>query len=74
MAMLNNLDSSQSARLVSTQGADVPTTAAANRAPANAPAFAPSSGIYRPRRPAATLLHRVMRDNLETYLASGLCG
>ena len=25
--------------------------------------------IYRPRRPARTLLHRIVRENLETYLA-----
>jgi hypothetical protein len=26
--------------------------------------------VYRPRRPAATLLHRTVREHLETYLAS----
>ena len=30
-----------------------------------------SSGVYRPRRPAATLLHKTVRENLDTYLASG---
>jgi len=29
------------------------------------------SRVYRPRRPAATLLHEIVRENLETYLASG---
>ena len=27
------------------------------------------SGVYRPRRPAATVLHRSVREHLETYLA-----
>jgi len=33
----------------------------------------PTAGavVYRPRRPARTLLHKVMRENLETYLAGG---
>jgi hypothetical protein len=26
--------------------------------------------VYRPRRPAATLLHRVVREHLETYLTT----
>ena len=30
--------------------------------------------VYRPRRPARTLLHRVTRENLETWLAGGECG
>ena len=29
------------------------------------------TGVYRPRRAAGTLLHRVVRENLETYLAPG---
>jgi hypothetical protein len=28
--------------------------------------------VYRPRRPAATLLHRTVREHLETYLASNV--
>ncbi len=32
---------------------------------------ATGSVVYRPRRPARTLLHRVTRENLETYLAGG---
>jgi len=28
--------------------------------------------VYRPRRPAASLLHRVVREHLETYLVSGV--
>jgi hypothetical protein len=32
---------------------------------------APNAGVYRRRRPTATLLHRVMRENLETYLVGG---
>jgi hypothetical protein len=32
-------------------------------------ASAASASVYRPRRPAGTILHRVMRENLETYLA-----
>jgi|GEM_PF-2070307 len=36
-----------------------------------APAPAPNTGLYRRRRPTATLLHRVMRENLETYLVGG---
>jgi hypothetical protein len=28
---------------------------------------------YRPRRPAATLLHRTVREHLETYLARAGC-
>jgi hypothetical protein len=27
------------------------------------------AAVYRPRRPARTLLHKVIRENLETYLA-----
>ena len=27
-----------------------------------------SAAVYRSRRPALTLLHKVMRENLETYL------
>ena len=27
--------------------------------------------VYRPRRPAGTLLHRIVREHLETYLAAG---
>jgi hypothetical protein len=30
-----------------------------------------SPKIYRPRRPAATLLHKTVRENIETYLAVG---
>ena len=30
---------------------------------------APGPGIYQPRRPADTPLYRVVRENLETYLA-----
>lgn len=26
------------------------------------------TGVYRPRRAAGTILHRVVRENLETYL------
>lgn len=26
--------------------------------------------VYRPRRPAGTLLHKTVRENLETYLAA----
>ena len=40
-------------------------------ATATAQAPAASTGVYRPRRPAGTLLHRVMRENLETYLVGG---
>ncbi len=29
------------------------------------------TGVYRPRRPAGTILHRVVRENLETFLAPG---
>jgi hypothetical protein len=29
-----------------------------------------TSQAYRPRRPAATVLHRTVRDHLESYLAS----
>ncbi len=29
------------------------------------------AAVYRPRRPAGTLLHKVMRENLETYLTGG---
>ena len=36
-----------------------------------AQAPAENASVYRPRRPAATLLHRVTRENLETYLAGG---
>ena len=32
---------------------------------------AAGASVYRPRRPAGTLLHKVMRENLETYLAGG---
>ena len=32
---------------------------------------AAGTAIYRPRRPARTLLHKVMRENLETYLTGG---
>ncbi len=32
---------------------------------------AANAALYRPRRPAGTLLHKVMRENLETYLAGG---
>ena len=28
-------------------------------------------GVYRPRRPATTLLHKTVRENLETYLSAG---
>lgn len=28
--------------------------------------------VYRPRRPVATLLHRVVRENLDSYLVSGV--
>jgi hypothetical protein len=34
-------------------------------------AGASKAQIYRPRRPAATLLHRVVRANLDSYLVSG---
>ena len=35
------------------------------------PAFAaPPPGAYRPRRPEATVLHRVVREHLRTFLAS----
>ena len=33
------------------------------------PATAPSARAYRQRRPAASLLHEVVRTNLETRLA-----
>ena len=35
----------------------------------------PNNGpvVYRPRRPAATLLHRTVREHLETYLANAGC-
>ncbi len=32
---------------------------------------AANAALYRPRRPTGTLLHKVMRENLETYLAGG---
>ena len=34
------------------------------------PATAPAARVYRPRRPAATLLHGLVRENLETWLAT----
>jgi hypothetical protein len=34
------------------------------------PSPATAASVYRPRRPAATLLHRVVREHLETYLAT----
>lgn len=34
------------------------------------PATAPAARAYRPRRPAATLLHELVRTNLETWLAT----
>ena len=35
-----------------------------------------NASVYRPRRPAGTILHRIMRENLETYLVGGdpTCG
>ena len=30
-----------------------------------------STRVYRPRRPARTLLHKTVRENLETYLTAG---
>jgi len=36
-----------------------------------APLPAAGAAVYRPRRAARTLLHKVMRENLETYLADG---
>ena len=35
-----------------------------------APPASTGPAVYRPRRPAATLLHRTVREHLETYLAS----
>lgn len=32
---------------------------------------AAGASVYRSRRPAGTLLHKVMRENLETYLTGG---
>ena len=32
---------------------------------------AANASVYRPRRPAGTILHQVMRENLETYLVGG---
>jgi len=37
-------------------------------ATAHLPPRANSPAVYRPRRPAATLLHRTVREHLETYL------
>lgn len=38
--------------------------------PTRLPSSSPSSArVYRPRRPAKTLLHQIARENLETYLA-----
>jgi hypothetical protein len=34
------------------------------------PATVPAPRAYRPRRPAATLLHELVRTNLETWLAT----
>jgi len=38
-------------------------------AAAQSPPQPGSPAVYRPRRPAATLLHRTVREHLETYLA-----
>ena len=38
-------------------------------AAAQSPPRATGPAVYRPRRPAATLLHRTVREHLETYLA-----
>jgi len=46
-------------------------TAAQVASVATAPPRATGPGVYRPRRPAATLLHRIVREHLETYLAGG---
>lgn len=35
-------------------------------------AAAPLPRTYRPRQPRATVLHRVVRENLETFLAEGV--
>ena len=46
-------------------------TAAQVASVAPVPPRATGPGVYRPRRPAATLLHRIVREHLETYLAGG---
>ncbi len=38
------------------------------------PAPAGAATVYRPRRPAATVLHRAVREHLETFLASARAG
>jgi hypothetical protein len=36
----------------------------------SAPAAGAAARVYRPRRPAATLLHELVRTNVETWLST----